>query len=568
MPENDRVVLNTILERTNQEIASELTSDQYFEFFSADQILKKFDLSNDEVMSGIVGGSHDGGIDSIHFFVNGTLVEEDTDLSKLGKDIAFDIHITQAKQETGFSESAIQKFHTTTGDIFNLSNTLVDFTEVYNEQLLGIVEKFRNAYTRNAQKFPNLKINFYYITKGDEPHPNVKRLVGNLKKLVSSLFSSAQFNFTFLGAAQLLSLARQTPSIPHNIKLAENPISCGEQSFVCLVNIVDFFNFICDSEGKLQKRLFESNVRDFQGDVQVNQGIQQSLTNSFGDDFWWLNNGITLIASKASLSGKILTIEKPQIVNGMQTSSKIHNHFSSISDPSDTRNILVRVIGLKETAEGDSTRNRIIQATNSQTRIPIASLRATDPIHHSIEEYIKSFGYYYDRRKNYYKNEKKPFNKIISITYLAQGVMSILLKRPNDARARPSTLLKEDENYNSVFNNVYPMQIYPTIITIIKRIESYLRETYSLMSSTERNNYKFHLAMFSSLLAVNNPNATAQEIIDLDIESLNDDFLNMCYEEVDAIFNKSKIGRYGASKSKEVVSTLNERLIEITYTGK
>ena len=166
-----------------------------------------------------------------------------------------------------------------------------------------------------------------------------------------------------------------------------------------------------------------------------------------GDDFWWLNNGVTLIASKAFLSGKTLTIEKPQIVNGMQTSFKIYKYFYETREKEDTRNILVRVIGLDETPEGNNTRNRIIQATNSQTRIPIASLRATDQIQFILEEYLKSFGFYYDRRKNYYKNERKPFNKIISITYLAQGIMSILLQRPNDARARPSSLSSVDDNY-------------------------------------------------------------------------------------------------------------------------
>ena len=284
------------------------------------------------------------------------------------------------------------------------------------------------------------------------------------------------------------------------------------------------------------------------------------------DDFWWLNNGVTLIATQASLSGKTLTTEKPQIVNGMQTSFKIYKHFSETGEKEDPRNILVRVIGLSETSEGNETRNRIIQATNSQTRIPIASLRATDPIQFTLEEYLKSFGLYYDRRKNYYKNERKPLNKIIPITYLAQGIMSVVLKRPNDARARPSTLLKEDENYSSVFNSDYPMPLYPQIINILKHIESFLRQEYPSMTSTDRNNFKFHLAMFASLLIANNPNASVQEIIDIDLDDMNTDFLNMCYKEISSIYSSLKLGEYWGSKSRDVVVKLLKRLEEMTYS--
>ena len=253
MPENDRIVLNTILERNNQEIAPELPLEQYFELFASEQVLKNADLSDEEIMSGIVRGGGDGGIDSIYVFVNGNLLQEDTDLSKIGKDLTIDIHIIQAKLETGFGESTIQKFQSTINDIFNLSRKLDEFKGIYNDHLLEIINNFRNIYTEYAQKFPSLLINFYYITRGDEPHPNVKRLVANLRKLISGLFSSAQFSFSFLGASQILNLARQAPSVSNSLKLAENPISSGEQSFICLVNIVDFFNFICDSEGRLQK---------------------------------------------------------------------------------------------------------------------------------------------------------------------------------------------------------------------------------------------------------------------------------------------------------------------------
>ena len=74
----------------------------------------------------------------------------------------------------------------------------------------------------------------------------------------------------------------------------------------------------------------------------------------------------------------------------------------------------------------DRTRNEIIKATNSQSAIKAASLRAFDEIHYRIEEYLGVNDLFYDRRKNFYKNKKKPKDKIASISYVAQAVAAIV----------------------------------------------------------------------------------------------------------------------------------------------
>ena len=82
----------------------------------------------------------------------------------------------------------------------------------------------------------------------------------------------------------------------------------------------------------------------------------------------------------------------------------------------------------------------MIRATNSQTKVPDASLPATEAIHRQIEAHFKAHGWFYDRRKNFYKNTGKPGDRIISIGGLGQAGTAIGLSRPNDARARPTTL--------------------------------------------------------------------------------------------------------------------------------
>jgi hypothetical protein len=55
----------------------------------------------------------------------------------------------------------------------------------------------------------------------------------------------------------------------------------------------------------------------------VNEDIKVTLLNIDSPDFWWLNNGVTILATGASVVGKSIQIEDIQIVNGLQTSESI-----------------------------------------------------------------------------------------------------------------------------------------------------------------------------------------------------------------------------------------------------
>ena len=279
--------------------------------------------------------------------------------------------------------------------------------------------------------------------------------------------------------------------------------------------------------------MFEANVRDYQGRTQVNDDIQDSLQNATTEDFWWLNNGVSILATKASLAGKTLTIEDPLIVNGLQTSTEVFNYFRKSQTAHEERKILAKVMVPTE----DESRDRVIKATNSQTPVQAASLRATDKIHRDIEEYFRPRGLFYDRRKNYYKNEGKSRDKIVGIPYMAQAVMAIVLRRPDTARARPSSLLKTEENYSKVFDSSYPIRLYYVCAEAMRTVEHFLRSPASNVLPENRNNLRFYVAMHAvagvgSLLG---PNAIADfDTTELDGISINNslDYVQSKYLEL------------------------------------
>lgn len=550
--------MDQVLEQQRQGIAPTLDQSTYFEIFTAEQILKDYDLSYDEIESGNVAGGGDGGIDGFYVFVNGELIQDDTDVSELRRNIHIEVVVIQAKTSGGFTEDAMNRFASAAEDLFDLSNPLTSLTTVYNSALLESAKRFRSVYQTMASRFPHLAIKYFYVTKGDQVHPNVSRKAERIETVVKQHFSAAEFSMTFLGARNLLDLARRTPTTSFDLKLAENPISAtGDVAFVCLVALKDFYQFITDSQGNLVRHIFEANVRDYQGRTQVNEQIQETLQNAGAEDFWWLNNGLTVLATRATQSGKTINIENPEIVNGLQTSTEVHGFFRACNTQAEDRNILVRVI----VPTAVESRDRIIRATNSQTAIPPASLRATDRIHRDIEQYLKPFGLFYDRRKNFYKNEGKPIARVVGIPEMAQAVMAIVTMRPDTARARPSSLLKSDEEYQRLFDSRHPIEIYRASADILKQTESFLAGHVDSLPAPTKNNLKFYVAMTASQDTLQKAEPSLADIASLAGRTLTSANLEAAYQLV-----KAEYETLGATdqvaKGTELVAAVKRRLSE------
>ncbi len=490
---NDQLILDQIIEEQRLARAPDSRAADFFETYVVEQALKNYDLSDDEIESGLVGNSGDGGIDGIYTFANGELVLDDFDHNVLKKNVLIELVIFQSKTSSGFDEDTLNRFIAVSGHLMSLANQVDTFKARYNDGLRSSVELFRNLFQKTASRFPSLRFHYIYATRGDSAkvHPNVKAKSDDLQAVIKNLFKTADFSFSFYGASDLLELARREPTTSFQIQFVE--ALTGHSGYITLVKLNEFIKFVRDENGALRKSLFEANVRDYQGSNQVNEEMQQSLKTRGPEDFWWLNNGVTVVAKNAVQAGKVLTVEDPQIVNGQQTSTEIFNYFRDANSDGDERTVMVRVI----VATDAQSRDRIIKATNSQTSIPTASLRATEKIHRDIEAYLAPYSIFYDRRKNSQKQAGRPVENIISIGALAQSMMAVILQRPDDARARPSSLIKKDEDYIQIFSPDFPIAIYLVAAKITKTTHSYLRSRDDL-APKDRTNLLFYIAMVVS----------------------------------------------------------------------
>ncbi|MFF4412851.1 AIPR family protein [Streptosporangium sp. NPDC001559] len=506
---NARTLLMRIFESWHEENVAHSSPDTAFEIFASELSLRPYGLGLENIQDGIVGAGQDGGIDSVFSFWDDNLLDEDSEIfsearrpSEFPQERLLELWVIQAKRSPSFEEGALDKLENTLRRLLDLSQDIEVLKGLYNDTLLSRVDLFRRAWEKLLVRRPKVAVNVVYATPGDRQgvNPQVLIKLGMFQRTVSELLPpDSEVDCLLFGDRELLARYNEKPTYSLPMRFQENATS-GD-SHVALVTLKDYFSLITDENKKLRRYLFDWNVRDYQGAVTVNQEIRRTLENPESPEFWWLNNGVTIICSEAITGGKTYSLTDIQIVNGLQTS---HTIYESLRDNPDieigSRMILVRIISTTDR----KTRDQVIRATNRQTPVNDASLRATDEIQRNIEDYFLVNGWYYDRRKNFYKNEGKDPAKIIGIPLLGQALTAMGLCRPDKARGKPSSLLKNDDDYLMVFNSNVNLSVFLWAAKTQRTVDVFLHSEHANATQAQRNNLKFHLSM---LVAVELANA-------------------------------------------------------------
>lgn len=475
--------------------------DDVFEKFAVTQVLKPKDLTAEELADGIVDGSRDGGLDSFFVFLNGTLLNpddtvlkpEDSSIRHLGSHPDLEVFLIQSKNKEKWEETVWEHLLSSLQDLLNVYVEETDLDKHYRSAVVERTGILRRATKSLASKFPRVTFRLIYVTRAPEQNltDTIRSRSDQVAQLVRSrLTSDAKVTVEHVGEKKLYALAGTEYSKPGTLKFRD--LTREKDSFLGIVSISDYLSFIRDDAGSLREELFDSNVRDFEGDNEVNEAIKETLATNNAPEFWWLNNGITVLADKVDSPQNTLTISQPLVVNGLQTSHVLHRaeREGLLAEERRENGILVRVIE----SDDEETRDRIIAGTNRQTKVPGPALYATQPLQRDIERYLLAFDWYYERRKNRYKNLKKPAKRRITIGFLAQALLALKLGQPDFARARPGSILSKQSGYESLFDKSMDSGVYLAAIEIIKSVDDFLSLETSKEILDEKTNTRFYVA--------------------------------------------------------------------------
>lgn len=187
------------------------------------------------------------------------------------------------------------------------------------------------------------------------------------------------------------------------------------------------------------EKLLERNIRRYLGlhGNRVNEGIRATLSSNTPENFYFFNNGITLVCDKftynALQQGDFqIKVKNLQIVNGGQSCMTILKTAEELEKNGQTlpaqASVLIRLYELS--SDNDDVVLQITHATNSQNPVDLKDLRANDVRQQQLEQSIQNLGYSYRRKR------MDATTKATDITTgaAAEAVLAIWRKAPHQAK--------------------------------------------------------------------------------------------------------------------------------------
>ncbi|MBU8589213.1 AIPR family protein [Priestia megaterium] len=264
---------------------------------------------------------------------------------------------------------------------------------------------------------------------------------------------------------------------------------------------------------KYQSVIFDENVRLFHGvENKFNKGIISTASGSDVDHFHLYNNGIVIVSPKVTNADlkKIIKIKNPMVVNGCQTM----NSLLEAKKQGVLKEGLVQVtiIDIKD----PNIKQNISIYLNSQTEIKDSYLISNLPIIRTLEDDLKTLGYFFERQANNLELLKKRLSrkektqllgvnnsKAIELDLAIQLQASFYENLAPVAKLNKAKLF-EQKNLENILKNInaervaFAFEIYNKAMERISEYRSHKRNkknknilTYLGIKGKEINDYSF-----------------------------------------------------------------------------
>lgn len=205
-------------------------------------------------------------------------------------------------------------------------------------------------------------------------------------------------------------------------------------------------------------RLLERNIRRYLGlhGNRVNEGIRATLQSPQPSNFYFFNNGLTLVCNDFSYnalqgSDYQVRVENLQIVNGGQTCMTILKTADAMaaqgrSLPTDA-SVLVRLYKLPK--DNEDIVLQITHATNSQNPVDLKDLRSNDEIQRQLEASMQSLGFNYRRKRV----DGPTRTTDITAGAAAEALLAVWRAAPHQAK------FLTREHFGKLYSTIFPSDV-------------------------------------------------------------------------------------------------------------
>ncbi len=411
-------------------------------------------FSEQEINSVVVDGQYDGGVDAMLLDPN---VEENN------------LILAQSKYYK----------HITLDNVRDAVQKLILF---YKEMERGEYQNVnadvqRRFLTLNAEIGDESKVCFVFYTSA--PKNGIRR--DRIEKLLREHFTdTSRFEISVLFGDDILEQIKELeswrPTVESgSIKIdkAANVLYYGNDADAAIVNVSAFS--IKELFARHNTNLLSRNLRYYIKKRDIDQSINDTIHNDPGQ-FWYRNNGVTIICDDFSVDGRIVKFKEFSIVNGGQTTTLLHKS-RDITQENDLYLPckIIRAIG--DTSDEKNTFIlEIAKATNSQKPIKQIDLKSNAPEQVRFSNAMREVGIFYQTKRG--ESVPRDYQLEYLNTDLAQvGKLSLaaIFQLPAVSRTKPSSLY-HDRFYNPTFNE--NQGLIASLVKELLYIDYFFRKVY------------------------------------------------------------------------------------------
>ncbi len=205
------------------------------------------------------------------------------------------------------------------------------------------------------------------------------------------------------------------------------------------------------------KGLFDLNIRRYIANKAIDSGILKTIKDT-PDDFWFLNNGITIACRYFEIDGNKIKLHDFSIVNGGQTTKLI-------GDSKFTKVPFLVTCKIISDSNGEDINSdfytRVAEATNSQKPILPRDLKANRREMRSLKNLLNLEKINLEIKRGE-KSTKTHFK--IKNDELGQLILSFVNQRPGTARSGKKLIFDNNSLYNTIFNINYEKEPKKTFL--------------------------------------------------------------------------------------------------------
>jgi hypothetical protein len=387
-------------------------------------------LNDDEIEDAITEGGMDGGLDAIHI--------EGRNVHFLNTKYTTEFENTKKN----FPESGIDKVIVTIESIYGGSLK----QETINTAVWDKYQEIRHLFEEGPLHFK-----IYFVSNKLKPVQHA------IRKLENALIKYRFIDFIYYDQEDIVTtiIERKIKKINGSLTFidkmhfekSDGPI----KTVIGTVAAKDIISLISDEADprKINEDIFNQNIRLYKPAHRINQAIIKSALDDYNFQFFYLNNGITLLCDECDYTPHTRSPNVPlrnvQIINGGQTTHSIFEASLREPDKIDNVELLVRICVAKP---DNPISERISETTNSQIPVGTRDLHSNDLVQIKLQEEFEAIGYFYERKENQFSD--RPANLRLSNELLGQIYLAYYFDQPSEAKNSKNIVFID--KYDEIFD--------------------------------------------------------------------------------------------------------------------